>query len=85
MTAPSVEAERHRMLTIPVVYGAVDVERAAESLHVALSDEETDAILARLDGEMETLTTVAAQTALASRIYEDLVRIGHLHVSSDDD
>jgi len=85
MNAISVAAERHRTLAIPVAYGAADVERAAESLHVALSDEEIDAILARLDGDLERETTVAARAALASRIYEDLVRIGRLHISSDDD
>ncbi|MBV8529433.1 MAG: DUF1380 family protein [Candidatus Dormibacteraeota bacterium] len=85
MTAPSLDAERHRTLTVPLVYGAMDVERAADSLHVSLSDEETDAILERLDGDLDTIMSAAATAALAARIYEDLVRIGQLHVSSDDD
>lgn len=79
------EVERHRSVTIPVVYSSVDVERAAESLHVSLSDEETDAILARIDGELDELGSTATRSALASRIYDDLAHIAHLHTFSDDD
>lgn len=79
------DVEGHRSVTIPVVYSSLDVERAAESLHVSLSTEETDAILARIDGELDELGNVATRSALASKIYDDLALIGHLHTSSDDD
>lgn len=77
--------ERHRSITVAVDYCPLDVERAAESLNVSLSDEETDAILARIDGELDELGAAATRSALASRIYDDLARIAHLHASSDDD
>jgi uncharacterized protein (DUF302 family) len=79
------DVERHRSVTVPVVYGSLDIERAADSLHLSLSDQETDAILARIDGDLDELGNVATRSALASRIYDDLAQIAHLHTSSDDD
>ena len=83
--APQADAERRRSLSIPVAYGAVDIERAAESIHVSLSDEETSALLARIDVDLDDLGHAATQSAVYSRIYDELARIGHLHESSDDD
>lgn len=77
--------ERHRSITVSIVYSSLDVERAAESLNVSLSEEEIDAILAKLDGELDDLGATATRSALASRIYDDLAQIAHLHTSSDDD
>ena len=83
--ADAAGSERHRSLSIPVSYSVVDIERAAESIHVSLTDEEAGALLARIDGELDELGHAATRSAVYSRIYDDLARIGHLHDSSDDD
>lgn len=84
LSAEPAEAQRHRSVTIPLAYSALDIERAAESLHVTLSDEETDAILARIGGELEELGASATRSALMARIYDEVAHVAHLHTCSDD-
>ncbi len=76
---------RQRSLTIPVAYGRADVEQAANSLNLSLSEEELDTILADVDSEVAELAVTATRSALASRIYDDLARVARGHAWSDDD
>ena len=72
-------------VTVCVEYGEQDVERAAESLNVSLSDQETEAILLDIDAEFSSLASAAVRSAVASRIYGDLARVARGHTWSDDD
>ena len=82
VTAPRI---RQHSVTLSLTYGDEDIERAAESLNVMLSEEEVDAILGDVDSELHDLAASAARSAVASRIYEDLVRVARGHAWSDDD
>ena len=68
-----------------VAYGAADVERAAESMDVAVSDEEVWAMLAAIDGELTTLAAAATHSAILRRIFEQLQTVSHAHACCDDD
>ena len=76
---------RQRSLTIPVVYGPADVEHAAKTFDLSLSDEEVEVILADVDNEVSDLAVAATRSALASRIYDVLARVARGHDWSDDD
>jgi hypothetical protein len=78
-------SKRRRRVSVLVTYGGADVERAAESLNVPLSDEEVGAILADVDGELSGLAASATRSALTSRIYEDLAQVARGHAWSDDE
>jgi hypothetical protein len=67
-----------------VAYGAVDVERAAESMDVPVSDEAIGVILAAVDGELETLAA-ATHSAVLQRIFDQLQTVAHAHACCDDD
>jgi hypothetical protein len=68
-----------------VAYGAVDVERAAESMDVPVSDEEIGVILAAVDGELATLAAAATHSAVLLRIFDQLQTVAHAHACCDDD
>lgn len=72
-------------MTIPIAYGPADVEHAAETFGLSLSDEEVEVILADIDGEVSDLATDATRAALASRIYDVLAEVARGHAWSDDD
>ena len=72
-------------MTVSVDYGRDDVERAADALHVQLTDAEVEAILADVDGELHTLASTALHHALQARIDDDLARAARGHACSDDD
>ncbi|MBV8194361.1 MAG: hypothetical protein JOY80_02415 [Candidatus Dormibacteraeota bacterium] len=72
-------------MTVSLKYGEEDVERAANSLNISLSGEETEAILAAIDAELSSLASAAVRSAVASRIYDDLTRVARGHACSDDD
>ncbi|MFZ0920589.1 MAG: hypothetical protein WB807_11635 [Candidatus Dormiibacterota bacterium] len=74
-----------RRVTVRVDYGAADVERAADSLDVPVSDEEVGAILAAIDGELATLAAAATHSAVVERIFEQLQTVSHAHACCDDD
>lgn len=74
-----------RRVTVRVDYGAADVERAADSLDVPVSDEEVGAILAAIDGELGTLAAAATHSAVVERIFEQLQTVSHAHACCDDD
>jgi hypothetical protein len=76
---------RQSSLTISVVYGPADVEHAAETFDLSLSDEEVEVILADIDSEVSDLAVAATRSALASRIYDVLGRVARGHAWSDDD
>lgn len=50
---------RARRVTVKIGYGTTDVEKAAESMELQVSDEEVEAILANIDSELSTLATTA--------------------------
>jgi hypothetical protein len=81
-TPPSTPTRR---VTMRVAYGAADVERAAESIDVAVSDEEVGAMLAAIDGELTTLAAAATHSAILRRIFEQLETVSHAHACCDDD
>jgi hypothetical protein len=85
MNAVATSGTRRHQLTVAVAYNEEDVERAAESFNVSLSDEETEAVLLDVDAELSTLVQAAAHSAVASRIYDDLARVARGHSWSDDD
>ena len=72
-------------VTLSVAYGRDDVERAAESLQVMLSDAEVEAILDDVGGELTVLASDAMRSALLTRIDDDLARTIRGHAWSDDD
>jgi hypothetical protein len=74
-----------RRVTVRVAYGVADVERAAHSMDVPVSDEEVGAILAAIDGELSNLATAAAHSAVVERIFDQLKTVSHAHASCDDD
>ncbi|HVC42149.1 MAG TPA: hypothetical protein VND54_09250 [Candidatus Saccharimonadales bacterium] len=74
-----------RRVTVRVVYGASDVERAAESMDVLVSGEEVGAILAAIDGELATLAAAATHSAVIRRIFDELQTVSHAHACGDDD
>jgi hypothetical protein len=74
-----------RRVTVRVDYGAADVERAADSLDVPVSDEEVGSILAAIDGELATLAAAATHSAVVERIFEQLQTVSHAHACCDDD
>jgi len=76
---------RRQQLTLRVVYGPPDIERAADSLDVSVTDAEMEAILANLDAEIAELANEATRSAVSARIYGDLGRIARGHAASDDD
>jgi hypothetical protein len=76
---------RECVLTVGVDYGDADVERAADSLNVAISEQEVQAILANVDDELPALAEAAARSAVTARIYDDLRRLARARAWSDDD
>jgi hypothetical protein len=74
-----------RRVTVRVAYGAADVERAADSMHVPVSDEEVGAMLAAIDGELATLAAAATHSAVVERIFDQLQTVSHAHACCDDD
>lgn len=81
VTAPTTS----RRVTVKIAYGAMDVERAAESIEVQVSGEEVAAILANVDEELATLAATATHSAVLSRIFDELLIVSHAHSSGDDD
>jgi len=81
-TAVSTAARR---VTVRVVYGGADVERAADSMDVPVSAEEVGTILAAIDGELSTLAAAAAHSAVVERIFDQLQTVSHAHACCDDD
>jgi len=76
---------RRQNVTVSVDYGAPDVETAAETLNVSLSDEEVEVILADIGSELPDLAAAATRSALAARIYDTLARVARGHAWSDDE
>ncbi|MFI5286591.1 MAG: hypothetical protein ACHQ4F_09755 [Candidatus Dormibacteria bacterium] len=74
-----------RRVTVRVAYGAADVERAADSMDVLVSDEEVGVILAAIDGELATLAAAATHSAVVERIFDQLQTVAHAHACCDDD
>ena len=72
-------------MTVSVDYGRDDVEQAADTLHVLLSDAEVEAILDDVEGELPNLASAAMRSALLTRIDDDLARTVRGHAWSDDD
>lgn len=84
-TAQAAAPFRDHTMTVSVDYGRDDVERAADSLQVVLSDAEVEAILDDVNGELPTLASAALRAALLTRIDDDLARTVRGHSWSDDD
>ena len=82
--AGTTPTERHRV-TVRVPYDAADVEKAAESMDVPVSDEEVNAILDDVGGGLNALASAAVRSAVLSRIYEDVRTVSRGHLASDDD
>lgn len=76
---------RQRRLTVPVVYGPGDVEHAAKTFGLSVSDEEVEVILADIDTEVSDLAVAATRSALACRIYDVLAGVARGRTWSDDD
>ena len=74
-----------RRVTVRVAYGAADVEQAADSMDVLVSDEEVAVILEAIDGELATLATAATRTAVVERIFDQLQTVSNAHACCDDD
>jgi hypothetical protein len=74
-----------RRVTVRVAYGAADVERAADSMDVLVSDEEVGVILAAIDGELGSLAAAATHAAVLQRIFDQLQTVAHAHACCDDD
>jgi glycerol-3-phosphate dehydrogenase len=72
-------------VTVKIAYGTTDVEKAAESMELQVSDEEVEAILANIDSELSTLATTATHAAVLSRVFDELLIVCHAHASGDDD
>jgi hypothetical protein len=85
MRAQATVPTTSRRVTVKIAYGAVDVEKAAESMDLQISAEEVGAILANLDEELATLAASATHSAVLSRIFDELLIVSHAHNSGDDD
>ncbi len=72
-------------MTVRVPYDAADVEKAADSMDVPVSDEEVEAILDDIGGELNALARAAVRSAVLSRIDEDVRTVSRGHQNSDDD
>jgi hypothetical protein len=78
-------AARLRHVEVFLSFGAGDVETLAERLEIPISDEETGAILDRVDSEANQLTRDAARRALQERIAALLQAASRAHTQSEDD
>jgi hypothetical protein len=85
VTAATPASTPARRVTMRVAYGAADVERAAESMDVLVSDEEVGAILTAVDGELATLAAAATHQAVLMQIFDQLQTVAHAHACCDDD
>lgn len=85
MTTATAVFPAARRVTVRVAYGAADVERAADSMDVPVSDEEVGAILAAIDGELATMAAAATHSAVVERIFDQLQTVSHAKTYFDDD
>jgi hypothetical protein len=79
------EHTRQRQAEVRLAYGPDDVEVLAESMGVSISDEEMEAVLENVDGELVSLARRGTHDALRSRIAELLQIVSRAHAESDDD
>ena len=83
--APAAVLTPPRRVTVKIDFGAADIEKAAESMELHVSDEEVEGILTSIDNELANLATIATRSAVLSRVFDELLIVCHAHSIGDDD